>query len=344
MGVSGMDNRLDLPESSRYALVLIDGLGLDLIHAHRETAPFLNDMTSVNGLSSAIPSTTSVNLTSLGTGLMPGKHGVSGYSCRIPGTTKVLNTLRWDDSIDPLQWQSHPTVYEHFARDGVHVVIVNKADFEHSGLTRCSQRGVPYVPVEQPWERTIAMAHESAQGSRSLVFGYDSSVDFAGHAFGVDSKQWREAVSTIDRDIADLRDSLPDDVILVVTADHGMVDIPLAGRFDVMDHSELMADVVVFAGEARFRHLHTKSGAEAEVAERWREALGGLAEVRLREDALEWFGPLEHRLAPRFGDVVVAALGDFGVFHSEYFAIEMMMTGFHGSITETERRIPLLIG
>ena len=45
----------------------------------------------------------------------------------------------------------------------------------------------------------------------------------------------------------------------------------------------------------------------------------------------------------RIGDVVVASLGDFAVFSSADFAIEMKMHGFHGSVTEAELRIPLLI-
>lgn len=343
MGLSGHDNRLNMPLAERYAVVLVDGLGLQLLEQHADLAPFLSSMQSVTDVSSAIPSTTSVNLTSFGTGLRPGAHGMSGYSCRIPGTRRVLNTLRWDDSIDPVAWQPHPTMFERMAQSGTHVAVCNKGDFEFSGLTQSSQRGVPYVPVEHSWERNIAMSHEAGRSAPSFVFGYESSLDFAGHAHGVDSDEWREALRAIDRDLQELRESLPADTTLVVTADHGMVDIALDGRFDVVDHPDLLTDVVVLAGEARFRHIHTAAGAEHEVASRWAEALGQKAEVRLREDTQDWFGPLDSRVAPRFGDVLVAALGDFGVFHSGSYAVEMLMTGFHGSVTEVERRIPVLV-
>ena len=342
MKLPGFENSLGLPESQRFALVLVDGMGLSLLEQHRELVPFLSGLNSVENVSSAIPSTTSVNLTSLGTGLQSGAHGMSGYTCRIPGTTKVLITLRWDSGINPHEWQPHQTVFEALSDAGVHVSVLNKEDFEFSGLTQCSQRGVTYLPVERSWDRLITMCHESEQGESSLIFGYESSLDFAGHAFGVDSDEWRGALAAIDADLSELHDALPDDVVLLVTADHGMVDINIENRFDVVDHPELLDDVVVFAGEARFRHLHTKAGAEIKVAAAWASALGDRAEVRLRENAQDWFGPLDPRVAPRFGDVVVAALGDFGVFHSDQYAIELRMKGFHGSITDVERRIPVL--
>ena len=160
---------------------------------------------------------------------------------------------------------------------------------------------------------------------------------------GVDSDEWRTALTQIDRDVAELQDALPDDVVLVVTADHGMVDVPVDNRFDLVDHPRLREDVVLVAGEARFRHVHTRSGSERAVAKRWRNALGDRAEVRLRDEAEEWFGPLDPRVRGRFGDVVVASLEDFAVFASDVFAIELALRGFHGSITGRERRIPVLV-
>ena len=80
------------------------------------------------------------------------------------------------------------------------------------------------------------------------------------------------------------------------------------------------------------------------VAARGGAGLGDRADVRQRGECEEWFGPLDPAVAGRFGDVVVAALGDFAVFSSREFAREMEMAGFHGSTSETETRIPLLIG
>ena len=58
-----------------------------------------------------MPSTTATSLTSLGTGLVPGAHGLVGFTSRIPGTDRLLNALFWDKDVDPLEWQPHPTAF-----------------------------------------------------------------------------------------------------------------------------------------------------------------------------------------------------------------------------------------
>ena len=47
-----------------------------------------------------VPSTTAASLTSFGTGLTPGAHGLVGFTSRVPGTDKLLNALLWDKDVD----------------------------------------------------------------------------------------------------------------------------------------------------------------------------------------------------------------------------------------------------
>ncbi|WP_313404578.1 alkaline phosphatase family protein [Aeromicrobium sp.] len=343
LGATGFTDVLGLPRADRYVVLVVDGMGLDLVREHAELAPHLSSLPNVEGVLAGVPSTTSVSLTSLGTGLRAGQHGMAGYTCRIPGTSRFLNTLAWDKRIDPREWQPHRNVLQQLADDDIEVTVVNDPDFENSGLTLCGQRGVPFVGAKRAWDRLAAVVEAVERSDRALVYAYEPALDHMGHGKGVDSDEWRTTLTQIDRDVADLRAALPADVVLVVTADHGMVDVPVENRFDLVDHPRLRDDVVLVAGEARFRHVHTSSGSERAVAKRWRKALGERAEVRLREDAEEWFGPLDPRVRGRFGDVVVAALDDFAVFASDVFAIELALRGFHGSITGRERRIPVLV-
>ena len=66
-----------------------------------------------------MPSTTATSLTSLGTGLPPGAHGLVGFTSRIPGTDTLLNALHWDKAVDPVEWQPHPTAFARLAAAGV---------------------------------------------------------------------------------------------------------------------------------------------------------------------------------------------------------------------------------
>ncbi|MFZ2748983.1 MAG: alkaline phosphatase family protein, partial [Propioniciclava sp.] len=96
LGVDGWENVLGVPEASRWVLLLVDGLGdLNLAEAVEE-APFLGGLRTTGGqLTAGVPSTTATSITSLGTGLTPGQHGMLGYSFRNPVGGGLLNALLW---------------------------------------------------------------------------------------------------------------------------------------------------------------------------------------------------------------------------------------------------------
>lgn len=343
LGAPGFDNSLSLPQSPRYVVLLVDGLGQTLLEENADAAPFLSSLTGVADVVCGVPSTTVTSLTSLGTGLAAGEHGMVGYTSRVPATGQRLNALKWDQPVDPMVWQPHPTVLEQLLAGGVSASSVNDVKFAETGLTLCSQRGVPFHGVNSVWERLDVIIEVIESAPRSVTYAYESRLDHTGHSKGCGSTEWREMLTTIDREIAALRAELPPDCVLIVTADHGMVDLPLTDRFDVDRQPGLLDGVDLLAGEARFRHLYTRAGAADEVAARWTEVLGERAIVRTQVGIEDWFGPIAADVRPRIGDVLVAALGDFAAFSSKHFAIELKMTGFHGSITEEELRIPVLV-
>jgi len=323
--------------------MLVDGLGQTNLDEHADAAPFLSSLARIDDMVCGIPSTTVTSLTSLGTGLSAGAHGMVGYSSRVPETGQRINLIKWDQAVDPALWQPHPTVLQQLVGAGISASSVNDEKFTSSGLTLCSQGGVPFHGVKSVWERFDVIVDVIESTPRGAIYAYESRLDHTGHAKGCASHEWREMLSTIDREIADLRAELPDDAVLIVTADHGMLDVPMTNRFDVDKNPALLDEVDLVAGEARFRHLYTRAGAARAVADRWAEVLGERAIVRTQEGIEDWFGPILPDVRARIGDVVVAALGDFAVFSSRDFAIELKMTGFHGSITEPELRIPVLV-
>lgn len=343
LGVGGFDNVLDLPESPRYVVFLVDGLGLELLRDNAEAAPFLASLANVEDVVCGVPSTTVTSLTSLGTGLRGGAHGVVGYTSRVPETGRRLNSITWDQPLDPLAWQPYPTVLQRLLEAGISASAVNEAKFEGTGLTVCSQRGVPFHGIGSVYERLDVVVDVIESAPRSVTYAYESRLDHTGHSKGCTSEEWRTMLTTIDTQLMELRDELPRDTTMIVTADHGMVDLPVEGRFDVDTVPRLLDDVTMLAGEARFRHVYTRPGAAGDVAARWQSVLGEQAVVRTQEGLEDWFGPIGPEVSPRIGDVVVASLGDFAVFSTREFPVEFKMTGFHGSITEAELRIPVLV-
>lgn len=336
---------LTLPDASAYVIFLVDGLGAELLQRYSYSAPFLADHLAHQRPGTAgVPSTTVTSLTSLGTGLTPGEHGMVGYTSRNPDTEKLLNALNWDTSVDPEQWQPHPTVFQRLAQAGVTTSVVNKSAFAHSGLTRSAHRGGDFVGADDADARIAAVVAASSQRP-SLTYVYDSALDSAGHKFGVASTEWLQQLDAIDEEAERMREALPDDVRMLVVADHGMIDCPPQHHLDIDQHLSLRSGVELLGGEARFRHLYTRPGAAADVAATWREVLRTKATVLTRDEAVRagWFGALNSPMAPRVGDVVVAAHGTYGFFSSADFAYEMTLIGLHGSLTSAEMSIPILI-
>lgn len=345
LGRAGWRDVLTLPPAASYVVLLVDGLGWNLLTRHAEDAPYLASLADHGRpITAGVPSTTATSLTSLGTGMPPGEHGVVGFTCRIPGTRRLLDALRWDSRVDPLVWQPHETAFERASGAGVPVSVVSRRAFESSGLSRAGQRGAAYVGADRPGER-IAAAVELAAHSGSLTYVYDGDLDATGHHKGCESTAWRYQLSVVDGFAAMLRAGLPHGAALLVVADHGMVDIPLAARLDVDDERDLMAGVQLFGGEARLRQLYCDPERADAVATRWRNRLGDDALVLTRVEAIAagWFGTVEAAVEPRLGDVLVASIGNIAVVSRKRFPHEAALIGLHGSLTPDEMLVPLLV-
>ncbi len=345
LGVPGAvgPSGLELPGATSYVVFLVDGLGSRLLQRYAHAAPYLSSMIG-DPATAGVPSTTVTSLTSFGTGLTPGAHGLVGFTSRIPGTDRLLNALWWDKEIDPLEWQPNPTAFSGLGALGVRVSVVNKREFEGSGLTVAAHRGAEFVGADKVGERIAATVAASAERP-SLTYVYDGDLDWTGHKYGVASSQWLQQLAMIDAEAEQLREALPDDRRLVVVADHGMVDSAMDHRVDVDEILELRDGLAVFGGEARFRHLYCHNGAVDDVVATWTEVLGDRADVLTRETAIArgWFGAVQPAVLPRLGDVVVACRGDHAIISTTDFPYENTLVGLHGSLTPDEMLIPVIV-
>ena len=140
-------NVLGLAPAQRACLLIVDGLGWELLRDHPAAAPFLSELArNSRPITAGFPATTATSLASLGTGSPPGQHGMLGYKVLVPGADLVLNALHWDSRVDPRQWQPLPTVYERAAAAGIAAVHVARSAFRGRGLTIATLRGAELRP------------------------------------------------------------------------------------------------------------------------------------------------------------------------------------------------------
>ncbi|QRP43322.1 alkaline phosphatase family protein [Amycolatopsis sp. FDAARGOS 1241] len=351
LGVPGERDALGLPAAERVCVLLVDGLGWELLRRHAETAPFLSSL-AARPLTAGFPSTTATSVASLGTGLTPGEHGVVGYA--FEAGRDVLNVLGWRrhtggkpidlrQRVVPEQLQPRPTAFERAAAAGVGVCVVGPRDQRDSGLTRAALRGGEFRGVHAFGDLVSAVGAALAE-PRSLCYAYHADLDLLGHVHGPGSEPWCFQLSFVDRLVEAIAGTLPAGSALVVTADHGMVTV--GERVDFDTTPALQAGVRTVGGEARARHVYASDGAAPDVLAAWRETLGERAWVLGRDEAVAagWFGPrVNAEVLPRIGDVVAAARGTAAVVRTEAEPRLSRMTGQHGSVTDEELVVPLLI-
>ncbi|MEU7976042.1 nucleotide pyrophosphatase/phosphodiesterase family protein [Micromonospora sp. NPDC049089] len=353
LGVPGSTDPLGLRPAlagvRRIAVLLVDGLGWYQLPTAAPYAPTVAGLaaTVARPLIAGFPSTTPTSLVSLGTGVAPGAHGVLGFTVRVPGTDRVLTHTDWAADPSPLRWQPVPTQLERARAAGVTTSVVSRPEFGGSGLTVAANRGGDFRGAAGAEAVATAMLAALAAGAGpTLVSGYHADLDRHGHVSGVDSAPWRVAATEVDALVARLVDGLPPDAALLVTADHGQLDIPAAHRFDLDTDPRLRAGVRLVAGEARVRYLHVEPGAVDDVRAAWSEVLGATARVRTRDEmvATGWFGPVAEEHLGRIGDVVVICNDTYAVMASRTERpMASKLVAYHGSDTAAELTVPLLV-
>ena len=347
LNLAGATNDLEIEINSgaRECLLLIDGMGADLIAKYGSDFPIFKELNSLTNLDSHFPSTTATNLSSLGTGTLPGVHGMLGYTVRVPRSGepgRLLNSLKWDERVDPVIWQSVPTLFERAAKEGITVSHIAAKRYEGSGFTQAALRGAQYLGanlINDIVENTVA----AMQKPSAFSYVYINHLDAAGHDDGVGSEKWLVALSTVSDLITGLRDRLPKGTRLWVTADHGMINV--GEKLILGEDNNLMENVTLVGGEPRARHIYVREGAINETVAIWREFLRDRADVFSRDEIISagYFGPevsLDSR--ERMGDLIAIAKGEMILVDPSRIKEESKMVGHHGGLETIEVAIPLL--
>ncbi|WP_018334028.1 alkaline phosphatase family protein [Actinomycetospora chiangmaiensis] len=333
--------RLRLPPAAHAVLLLVDGLGRELLDAHTADAPFLAGLADVGPLQVGFPTSTPISVTSLGTGLPPGAHGTVGVRFRVDDV--LLDALTWTrgkedlrERLVPERVQPRPTVFQ---RTDVACTVVSDRTFRESGLTRSGLRGATYRGVSSFGD----LAAEILAAPRGLVYGYHADLDQLGHLYGPGSPAWRRQLRMIDHFVAMLAGDLPSGTLLAVTGDHGMVTVDR--RHDADTDTALTAGDPLVGGDPRARLLYCRPGTTADVRAAWTATLAEDALVVGRQEVLDeaWFGPVDAAMRARVPDLVVALRGTAAVVRSVDEPVLARLPGQHGSTTTAERLVPLLL-
>lgn len=330
----------DVLEADQVVLLVLDGLGWDQLRERTALAPVLSSF--VGGpITSVSPSTTATALTSIATGLTPGEHGVVGYRVAVEHQ-EVLNILRWSTPLGDARKRIDPEQFQpHVAFCNQRPAIVTKAEFVSSGFSGAHLSHVRFNGYRVPSTMVLEL-QRTLRAGEPFVYCYYDGIDKVSHEYGL-AEHYDAELRFVDRLVGDVLEVLPPGAVLVITADHGQVDV---GDNVLELGSSLVPHVAFQSGEGRFRWLHARPGRVDALAEAAREAHGDVAWVRTRDETVDegWWGEkVTDAARRRLGDVALVAREPVS-FHDEADSGPFNLVGRHGSLTAAEMYVPLLVG
>ena len=328
----------DVAEADQIVLLVLDGLGWTQFQQRSSITPTLSSLAG-GPITSVAPSTTATALTSISTGLPPGQHGIMGYRMAVDGD--VLNVLRWHaNGRDARQSIPPERIQTHDAFAGQRPPVITRAEFRKTGFTTAHLDRTRLVG----WRLTSTLVTEidlALGRGEPFVYAYYDGIDKIAHEFGLD-RHYDAEVQFVDRLVADVLEVLPAGAALVVTSDHGQVDV---GDNVISPDPKVMSHVDFQSGEGRFRWLHARPGRSSALLDD-ASMYSDVAWVVGVEQVIDegWFGPrCTDAARSALGDVALVARDAVSFFDPADSGLYKLVAR-HGSLTIDEMHVPLLVG
>ncbi len=317
-------------------LFVVDGLGWHQIQRYRDQLPCLGEALGTP-ITTVAPSTTAAALTSICTGVLPGEHGVIGHKVDTPDG--LLNCLRWTSGsklmvkdVPPIDFQP----VEPFL--GSSPPVVTRAEFQRSGFTQAHLRNGQFCGWWSP-ATLVTEIDTQVRAGAPFVYAYYDGLDMVAHVHGL-GRHYLDELKFVDALVERIVAEVPEDVALLVTADHGMVEVG-DEIFDIDE--ELVKRTSRTSGEARFLWLHAKDGDNSGLLEA-AKIHSDVAWVAGIDQVLDerWFGVhVTPEARERMGEVAIVAREAVALMDPRHPDAPHLIAR-HGSMTEEEMLVPFL--
>jgi hypothetical protein len=264
--ITGKGNRLGLTKAARVCVILVDGLGSENLRRAAGHAPFLNAaLKSSKSINTVFPTTTAAAITSFGVAASPSTHGVFGYSVFDRSQGVVRNLLSgWSSDFAPEDFQEQPSVFSLASEFKISTFTVGPGEYSDSGFTRLNMTPAAYVAAKSFDDRVVETKKILQSKTKSLTYLYFPELDATAHAFGVESQQWLAKVEELDGAVKQLVTDLPKDCAVLLTADHGIVDVPSANQI-LLDELPI-EDIIAVTGDPRCTFVYFESGTDVDAS------------------------------------------------------------------------------
>ncbi len=362
----------------KVVLLFLDGFGWRFFERYAEKYRLLRTITSqgvVSKLTSQFPSTTAAHVTCIHTGLDVGQSGVYEWNYYEPLVDEIISPLPFSyagdkflrdtikrSTIAPSRFFPRQTLYQTLKTFGVASHILQHEMYASSTYSEIVFRGGtthPYRTTQDAFTR-LAELLTVHQSTPAYYFLYFDRLDTASHNHGPNSRQFEDMVeycfTMLERAFYRNVHGKTSDTLLIVTADHGQVEVNPRYTYYL---NQRMPDIaryfktnrrgqpLVPAGSARDMFLYVQEEHIDQVIAELRRNLTGCAEVYRTQQLLaqHFFGLQEpsQTFMQRVGNVVILPYKHETVWWYDENKFSMHFLGHHGGLTPEEMEIPLLL-
>jgi alkaline phosphatase D len=294
-------------------LVSLDGFRYD--YAKKDGAKHLlalakEGASAPEGMAPSYPSLTFPNHYTLVTGLYPEHHGIVANSFYDP-LRKQKYALGDPRSVTDGTWYGGTPLWSLAEKQGM-----RSACFFWPGSEAeiAGERPTYYLkyddafPDEKRIDQVIAWLNLPAEQRPHFITLYYSNVDHAGHKYGPEAPETRDAVRHVDALIGDLHAKLAKThlpVDLIVVSDHGMEQTQ-GGWVDLDKYADLSHFIT--SGPL----LYAESGSETDIEHAYQQLKSASGDFKVYRRA-KVPADLDYDQNPREGDPVIVPTGPFSI-------------------------------
>ncbi len=352
--LEGLDTRT-LTAARHVVLVVVDGLGFEFLRASEAGDGLRRRL--VRGITTVYPPTTAAAITSFLTGLAPQQHGLTGWFVYFKELGGVVSVLPFETRLGGMPLSSagvsaerlfgHTPIFDTLARAGH---CVSPWRIAQSDFNRAHAGGARIHSYESLAELvTTVESIVRAAAVPSYVYAYWSELDHLAHVNGIASRAVQDHLAELDAAYEELLARLEGtDTLVLLTADHGFVDVAPENVVDVDDHAPLRDALrAPLCGEPRTAYCYVSPARARDFADRVAAELGERA-VCVESAALVeqgYFGPgVPHpALLDRIGDYTLLMREGFAIKDTLPGESRFLPRGMHGGGTTSELFVPLVV-
>ena len=339
--------------AEHYVLVLLDGFGVDQLKRCPTGGFFQKNVRAE--LRSVFPSTTAAALTSLYTGEHPARHGILAWWLRLAGHDLTATVLPFVErfseqpltelGVKPEEILTVPSMTGRMAHDPLAVLPAGLTGSVYSVHSSGGTAQAGYSDLPEAFE--LAAGH--AQGTKpTFTYVYLPQADGLAHEQGTTSPAVLETLAAVDGLVAKLAARLAGRARILVTGDHGQVDVPEKRTLFLDEASPLMSHLCFPpSGERTVPFFHVQPGRREEFAVLFRAEYGEFfALLSLEEvEATELFGsrPLSPTVRERLGDFLAIAPRPTTLNYRQPGVETGIHLGVHAGLSPAEMIMPLVM-